>query len=400
MYGKRIILGVTGSIAAYKAADLASKLTQLGAQVYAVLTKNACEFITPLTFRSITATPVLTGLFDEPDTGKIAHVDIPANADLLLITPATANIIGKIAHGIADDWLSTAAMVVTCPVIIAPAMNCNMYANKVVSGNIERLKELGHRFVEPGTGRLACGTEGVGRLADLDKIIDEVLAAIGANNDLAGMNLLVTAGPTREPIDAVRFLSNYSSGKMGYAIAEAAAGRGAKVTLVSGPTELAAPSGVNCVEIQTAKEMLDAVNQNLDGVNTVICAAAVADFSPVVTKEHKIKKNKQPWSLELAPTIDILKNLGADKGKRILIGFAAETEDLVENAIIKVREKNLDFIVANEVFKEETVFGGDMNKVTIITSNGSMQDWPRMSKRELAGKILDLIKENYWEGKI
>ena len=393
------MLGVTGSVAAYKAAEITSRLTQLGARVYAVITKNACEFISPLTFRSLTGNPTLTGLFDEPCEEGIAHVDIPSSADLLLIAPATANAIGKLAHGIADDWLSTAALVVKCPIVIAPAMNANMYTNRVVQDNIARLKSLGYRFVGPCSGRLACGAEGVGRLAGIDEILDAVTTALsGTKQDLAGMNLLVTAGPTREPIDPVRFISNYSSGKMGYAIAEAAAKRGANVTLISGPTELAAPEGVNLVTVETAKEMLDAATANFADADVVVCAAAVADFAPALAASSKIKKTGKTLTLELRPTDDILKALGKIKKKRILVGFAAETENLISNAGAKLKDKNLDLIVANEVFQEESVFGSDVNAVSLITSNGVARELPKMTKREIADNMLGFIKERFWRG--
>jgi phosphopantothenoylcysteine decarboxylase / phosphopantothenate---cysteine ligase len=433
LLGKRIILGVTGSIAAYKAAELASKLTQLGASVHAILTANACEFITPLTFRSLPGNPPLTGLFDEPRETGMAHIDLPTSADLLLIAPATANIIGKIANGIADDWLSTAAMVVRCPVVIAPAMNCNMYTNPVVTTNIERLKGLGHIFVEPESGRLACGTEGVGRLAEPKDIIAEVVSILAQADDLQGMKLLVTAGPTRESIDAVRFISNHSSGKMGYAIAEQAARRGADVKLISGPTNLTPPSNVEYIEVQSAAEMRDAAFAAYDDVDVVISAAAVADYTPAKPSLEKIKKQAGSVSLELVATDDILKSLGRRKAHQILVGFAAETGNLKENATKKVEEKNLDLIVANEVMQKtdkaggtaaeaagtssvicdtvseampfpqhtntdrtEVVFGSDMNTATLIARDGTAQELPRLSKRDLANRILTYIKEELW----
>ncbi|MDO8588830.1 MAG: bifunctional phosphopantothenoylcysteine decarboxylase/phosphopantothenate--cysteine ligase CoaBC [Armatimonadota bacterium] len=397
--GKRIILGVTGSIAAYKAAELASRLTQLGATVHAILTKNACEFISPLTFRSLTGNPPLTGLFDEPRETGMAHIDIPTGADLLLIAPATANIIGKMASGIADDWLSTAAMVVQCPVVIAPAMNCNMYTNPVVKRNVERLEELGYTFVEPESGRLACGTEGVGRLADPEVIIAEVVSKL-RKRDLAGMRLLVTAGPTRERIDAVRFISNDSSGKMGYALARAAAARGAAVTLVSGPTHMSAPANVDIVPVESAKEMRDAVIDRFGDIDVVISAAAVADYTPSNPAAGKIKKTDAPRTLQLEPTEDILKTLGERKTKQILVGFAAETENLIENATQKIKEKNLDLIVANEVAQEERVFGSDSNTVTLITAAGAARELPRMTKLEVADNILDFVRDNHWRAGI
>ena len=388
---------MTGSIAAYKAAEMASKLTQLGANVHVILTQNACQFVSPLTFRSLTGNQPLIGLFDEPAEGRIAHVDIPESTDLLLIAPATANIIGKMAHGIADDWLSTAALVVRCPVIIAPAMNRNMYTHPTVVENIEKLKAAGCEFVEPASGRLACGTEGVGRLADIGEIVERVKQALSPRKrDLAHMKLLVTAGPTREPIDAVRFISNRSSGKMGYAIADAAGRRGAQVTLVSGPTDLPPPANVNRIAVQTAAEMRDAALAAFRDADVVIAAAAVADFTPAKPSARKVKRTTGPWALDLLPAPDILKEMGAAKGKRVLVGFAAETGNLIQNASAKLKEKNLDLIVANEVFQEETVFGSDMNTAVLIASNGETKQLPRMSKRELADKILDHIRKRFW----
>lgn len=397
--GKTIILGVTGSIAAYKSAEVASALVKLGADVHVIMTESACKLIGPATFRALTGKPTITSMWDEPETAEITHVSLPEQADLMLVAPATANVIGKFANGIADDMLSTAAMVVRCPVIIAPAMNCNMYTNPVVVGNMDRLKNLGWQFVESEEGRLACGEEGIGRLADPAVIVREVVSILkGGKKDLAGARVLVTAGPTREPVDPVRFVSNYSSGKMGYAIAEAAARRGAAVTLVSGPTELPDPANLQTIRIQTAQEMLDAVIGRLPEADIVIAAAAVADYRPAKQSKSKLKKQNDWLQLELERTEDILKTIGESKGRRVLVGFAAETDNLLENAQRKLDEKNLDLIVANDVTDPGGVFGSETNVVTFLPRKGDCVSLPRMSKREIANAILDYITTNLWEG--
>jgi phosphopantothenoylcysteine decarboxylase/phosphopantothenate--cysteine ligase len=400
--GKTIILGVTGSIAAYKAAEVASGLVQLGADVHVIMTAAATRLVGPATFRALTRNPVRVNVFDEPEEGAIVHVALPERADLMLVAPATANTIGKLANGIADDMLTTAALVVRCPVLIAPAMNPRMYSNPMVIGNMDRLKNHGWTFIDPGHGRMACGEEGVGRLADAATILGAVAAALqGGRKDLVGMTLLVTAGPTREPMDPVRFLSNYSSGKMGYAIAEAAAERGGLVTLVSGPTELPVPPGVSVMRVQTADEMLEGVMSNLLPADVIISAAAVADYRPVTKAGQKLKKQEEEWlRIELERTEDILKRVGEIKGNRVLVGFAAETENLEENARRKLEEKNLDLIVANDVSDPESVFGSDTNSVTLIPREGEASSWPRMSKREIAHGILDYVKSNLWEGPV
>ena len=399
--GKTIILGVTGSIAAYKAAQIASSLVKLGADVHVIMTEAACELIGPATFRALTRNPVLVKLFDEPNSAEITHIALPDRADLMLIAPATADIIGKFANGIADDMLSTVALVVRCPVLIAPAMNPRMYTNPLVIGNMERLKNLGWKLIEPDVGRMACGDEGIGRLAEPEKIVAEVLAVLyGGRRDLVGVRLLVTAGPTREPVDPVRFVSNYSSGKMGYAIADAAAERGGTVLLVSGPSELPEPYGAQVIRVQTADEMLHTVMDNLALSDIFISAAAVADYRPVKKADRKLKKERDVLDLELEKTEDILKNVGEIKGKRLVVGFAAETENLTKNAKQKLEEKKLDLIVANDVSEPESVFGNDTNTVTIISRTGETQSWPRMSKREVAHSILNYIMENLWEGPV
>ncbi|MCX6346311.1 MAG: bifunctional phosphopantothenoylcysteine decarboxylase/phosphopantothenate--cysteine ligase CoaBC [Armatimonadetes bacterium] len=395
--GKKIILGITGSIAAYKAAYLASALVKRGADVYVVMTKNAKEFIGEATFWSLTGNQVISGIFDPPTKPEITHVSLPESADLLLVAPASANIIGKIANGIADDMLSTMAMVVRCPVIIAPAMNVNMYTNPIVVANMDRLRQHGCIFVEPGVGRLACGDEGVGRLADPDLIVQFVEESLmGGPRDYSGVKILVTAGPTQEPIDPVRYISNRSSGKMGYAIAEMAVARGAEVTLISGPTELDAPANVEIVRVKTVREMFDAVVDRAGDVQIFISAAAPADFTPAVVKDQKIKKSTR-MTLDLDKAEDILAELGKHKDGTILVGFAAETENLENYAQEKLRKKNLDLIVANDVSPGSETFGSDSNQVTLLSAAGDRVQWPRMSKREVANGILDYIKKNLWE---
>ena len=395
--GKKIILGVTGGIAAYKAAYIASGLVQRGADVHVVMTESATHLIGPATFWSLTSNPVITDMFEPPSKPEITHVSLPESADLLLIAPATANIIGKLANGIADDMLSTMALVVRCPVIVAPAMNLNMYTNPIVIANMDRLKQYDYMFVDPDAGRLACGDEGIGRLADPDKIIlrvEEVL--IGGRRDYTGVKVLVTAGPTQEPIDPVRYLTNRSSGKMGYAIATAAAIRGAEVTLISGPTDLESPSGVEVIKVTTVNEMFEAVTTRAKDADLLISAAAPADFTPTQVRDQKVKKSIH-WTLELDKAEDILAEVGKHKGNTVLVGFAAETENMHEYAKAKLKDKNLDLIVANDVSPESDVFGSDSNQVTLISKTGEIVEWPRMSKREIAGVILEYVKKNFLE---
>lgn len=395
--GKKILLGVTGSIAAYKAAYIASALVKRGADVHVVMTEHATRLIGPATFWSITSNPVITEMFTPPPRPEITHVSLPESVDLCLIAPATANIIGKIANGIADDMLSTMAMVVRCPAVIAPAMNDHMYEHPAVRANMSRLRTFGWVIIEPEEGRLACGDEGRGRLAEPDnivKVVEELLT--GGPKDYAGIDVLVSAGPTHEPIDPVRYITNRSSGKMGYAIAAEAAARGAKVTLVSGPTSLDAPPDVETVRVETVQEMLDAIMARVDNVKVFISAAAPADFRPARILDQKIKKAVH-YTLDLDQTEDILAKVGASKGRMVLVGFAAETEELEAHAEGKLLAKNLDLIVANNVSPGSDVFGSDSNQVTLISSHGNKVEWPRMSKREVAKGILDYIKNNYWE---
>lgn len=395
--GKRIILGVTGSIAAYKSAYIASALVQRGADVHVVMTEHAKQLVGPATFWSLTGNPVLCDMFETPARPEITHVSLPESAHLLLIAPATANIIGKLANGLADDMLSTMSLVVRCPVIIAPAMNVNMFTNAFFISNLDRLKQHEYTIVDPDTGRLACGDEGVGRLADPDdilRVVEEVL--LGGPRDYAGVKMLVTAGPTQEPIDPVRFISNRSSGKMGYAVARVAARRGAQVTLISGPTDIDCPPGVELVKVTTVREMYEAVMEKVKDARIFVSAAAPADFTPAHVTDQKVKKSVH-WTLELDQAEDILAEVGRHKGKMILVGFAAETEKLEEHAQEKLQKKNLDLIVANDVSTGSDTFGSDTNQVMLLSRTGESIRWPRMSKSEVADGILDYIRRNLWE---
>jgi phosphopantothenoylcysteine decarboxylase/phosphopantothenate--cysteine ligase len=390
--GKHILLGVSGSIAAYKAVDILRRLREQGGEVNVVMTKNAARFVSRLTFEALSGKPVFWDEFQEAERKGIGHIDITAGLDLALVAPATANIIGKIASGIADDALTTALMATACPLIIAPAMNDRMYRNAVVQKNIAFLKEQGIRFVEPDTGPLACGTTGQGRLAEIENIVQTVSSALSAR-DLAGMTVLVTAGPTRESIDAVRFISNPSTGKMGYAIAEAARDRGASVILISGPTAIAPPAGVTLISVQSASDMHKAVMDHMEGTQVVVMAAAVSDFKPTFSSDRKIKKHEAPTMINLERTEDILSAVAKSPGKKLLVGFAAETDNVLDNAIHKLRSKNLDMIVVNDLMKKGAGFGSDTNAVIIIDRAGVRAELPLMPKREIARRIIDKIAE-------
>ncbi|MDW8104314.1 MAG: bifunctional phosphopantothenoylcysteine decarboxylase/phosphopantothenate--cysteine ligase CoaBC [Armatimonadota bacterium] len=387
--GKHILLGVTGSIAAYKAADIASKLTQAGAEVDVVLTEHARRFVTEVTFRAITRRPVLIDLFDEPEERQIAHIHLAKRADVLLIAPATANILAKLAVGLADDLLTTLALATQAKVVIAPAMNTVMWQHPATQHNVRILEERGALFVYPAEGMLACGDVGAGKLADTPTILSAVETALAP--PLRGVRLLVTAGPTEEPVDAVRHLSNPSSGKMGYAIAQEAVRQGAEVTLVTGPTLLDPPAGARVVRVRSAQQMLDACLQVYDAVDVVIAAAAVSDYRPAEVWQGKRKKGEEEWTIRLVPNPDILRTLGERKGGRILVGFAAETHELLENAQKKLLEKNLDLIVANDVSQEGTGFRADTNRVTLLWASGRQEQLPLMSKHEVARHLLQAV---------
>lgn len=389
--GKNVVLGVTGGIAVYKAIEVVSRLKKAGANVHVIMTKSAAHFVTPLTFREISGNPVITDMWDEPKTWNVQHIALATLADLFLIIPATANIIGKIANGIADDMLSTTVMATKAPVIIAPAMNTNMFLNTIVQNNMLKLVNAGYHIIEPETGMLACGVEGQGRLPEPAAIINKIMDLISFDQTLLGKKVLVTAGGTREPIDPVRYISNHSSGKMGYALAKAAAKRGADVILITAPTSLPDPVGITIKKINTAKEMLEAVLLEYDNVDIVIKAAAVADYRIEQAYDQKIKKKGDTLTLNLTKNPDILYELGQRKTHQILVGFAAETINLIHNASEKLQAKNLDMIVANDVTLPGAGFNADTNIVKLLYRNGKVEELPKESKERLSEKILDKI---------
>jgi phosphopantothenoylcysteine decarboxylase/phosphopantothenate--cysteine ligase len=388
---KKIILGITGGIAAYKACEITRRLKKLGAQVIVVMTQNAKKFITPLTLETLSGNEVVTETFPERRFVGVRHVDLAGWADLILIAPATANIIGKIRSGIADDILTTIVISSKAPVLIAPAMNVNMYENPIFQENLSYLQKLGYKFVGPEVGELASGIVGKGRMSEPGIIVDEVVKILTYKRDLEGKSILVTAGRTEEPLDPIRYLSNRSSGKMGYAIAQEAYERGAKVTLISGPSNLTPPPGLNFIPVQTAKGMLSAVKSAFKKVDALIMSAAVSDFSPNVISKDKIKKGGEEILLKLKPTVDILKEMGKYKKQKILVGFSLETEDEIRNAKRKIVEKNLDLIVVNNPNVPGAGFEVDTNQVTLIDKQGKIEKLPLLSKREVAGKILDKV---------
>jgi phosphopantothenoylcysteine decarboxylase/phosphopantothenate--cysteine ligase len=385
---KMIVLGVSGGIAAYKAADLASKLAQAGANVRVVMTWEATQLVQPLTFQALTGNPVVTDMFEPAPLSAITHVSLADEADIIVIVPATANIIAKIAAGIADDILTCTVLATKAPIVLSPAMHNNMYVNPVTKENIAKLKARGFTIIPAEHGRLASGSTGYGRLPEITEILGTIQQTLGRNGDLAGKRIVVTAGGTQEAIDPVRYISNRSSGKMGYALAEAARDRGAAVTLITTPTALAIVAGVETVKVQSAKEMKDAVVKAAVKTDALIMAAAVADYMPKTTAAQKIKKGAGGLTLELVKTPDILSEVN---GKFLKIGFAAETQDLITNAKKKLANKVLDMIIANDVSTKGGVFGADTNKVTIIKKDGKAEDLPLMSKREVADKILDNV---------
>jgi len=391
--GKRIILGISGGISAYKSAEVCRRLKKLGAQVQVIMTLAGTKFITPLTMETLSENEVVTELFPQHRMAGTRHIDLAHWADLVLVAPATYNLIGKISTGIADDILTTVISSTKAPVLLAPAMNVNMYENPICEENIEKLKKLGYRFIEPGVGDLACGTVGKGRMAEPEKIADDVIKLLSEKKDLTGKSTLVTASRTEEPIDAVRFLSNPSTGKMGYAIAEEAFKRGAKVTLVSGPSNLIPPSGINLIKVRTAQEMYKAVKKNFGKSDVLIMAAAVSDFAPQKVFSVKLKKESAELNLKLKPTPDILEEMGRIKGKKVLVGFALETADEIKNAKLKLKQKNLDLMVVNNPNLKGAGFEVDTNIATIIDKRGRIEKLPLMSKRELSEKIVDRVSK-------
>jgi len=390
LQNKKIVLGVTGCIAVYKAAELVRLFVKQGADVHVVMTESARQFMAPLTFQTLTGNPVITELFTLYEERKISHITMAQCGDVLVVAPATANIIAKCANGIADDILSTVLLATRRPVLFAPAMNEGMWDNPATQRNVRTLKDLGLRFVDPGSGDLACGDYGRGRLADIADIVDEIEIMLSPA-DFTGTKALVTAGPTQELIDPVRFISNQSSGKMGYAIALALRHRGAEVVLVTGPTTLAVPRGVHAVQVRSAQEMAAAVEKHFSAADVIIKSAAVADYRPRIVAMHKVKKKDDAPVIDLERTIDILAGLGSKKGARILVGFAAETQDMLANARDKLERKNLDLVVANDVGAADSGFGSDMNKVTLLLRSGDSIDVPAMNKQDLAHRILDCV---------
>ena len=389
---KCVVVGVSGGVAVYKALDVISRLRKKDVEVHVIMTKSATEFVTPLSFQSLSQNMVITDMFAEPKAWEIQHISLAKKADLMLIVPATANIIGKVANGIADDMLSTTIMATKAPVVFCPAMNTNMYENPIVQRNISLLKELGYEFIEPASGRLACGDEGKGKLQDTEIIAEETLRRLHSTNDLVGKKVVVTAGPTIVPIDPVRILTNRSSGKMGYSIAEEARDRGAEVVLISGPTSLRKPNGIKVIDIKTNEDMFNAIKNEFKDADIVIKSAAVADYKAKNYSSEKIKKTGDDLNLIFERDRDILKTLGDMKENQILVGFAAESSNLKENAKGKLERKNLDYIVANDISKSETGFASDENKVTIISKSGEEVSLEKMSKREVAKNIFDIIK--------
>ena len=389
---KKIVLGVTGGIAAYKAAELIRALIKSGAQVKVIMTKSAKEFITPLTLQTLSQNQVYTDMFVPVDKYEMAHITLAEFADAFVIAPATANIIGKIASGIGDDLLSTTIMAQEKPTLICPAMNDKMLANPIVQKNINKLKKFGYTVMESAEGELACKAKGKGRLPEIAEIV-EAIETLLTPKDFAGVKILITAGPTEEPLDPVRFITNLSSGKMGYALAVAAHRRGAEVTLISGPTNLPLPPVEKIIRVRTAKEMHKAVMDNYKKAAIIIKAAAVADYSPQISAAEKIKKDKKTLSLELKNNPDIIADLGRNKGGRILVGFAMETQNLLVNARGKLKKKNMDLIVANNLREEGAGFRTDTNIITIIDRTGKAESFDKITKIEAADAILDRVKK-------
>lgn len=391
---KCVVIGVTGGIAVYKVLDVISALRKKDIKVHVIMTESASKFVNPLTFQSISQNMVVTDMFAEPKAWEIQHISLAQKADLMLIAPATANVIGKISNGIADDMLSTTVMATKAKVLIAPAMNTNMYQNPIVQNNISKLKDFGYKFIEPASGRLACGDIGIGKLADVNTIVERVIEELeDKEQDLLGKKVLVSAGPTIAPIDPVRYITNRSTGKMGYAIAKEARDRGAEVILVSGPTNLEPPKNVKIINIKTNEEMKKEILQNFKWADIVIKSAAVADYKPKEYSKEKIKKGEGDLNICLTRDNDILKFLGEIKTHQVLVGFAAESDNVLENAERKLKNKNLDFIVANDITSSDTGFGSEDNKVVILSKNNEKLELEKMSKKKVASNIFDMILE-------
>jgi phosphopantothenoylcysteine decarboxylase / phosphopantothenate---cysteine ligase len=391
--GKTIVLGVTGGIAAYKAAALCSRLAQSGAEVHVIMTRSAVQFIAPLTFQTLSRNPVAVDTFEEKNAAVVNHIDLADKADLVVIAPATANMMAKLAHGMADDMLSTTLLATEAPVLVAPAMNVHMYAHPATQDNMATLRKRGVSFVEPGTGQLACGYVGKGRLAEPEQIYEEIVRKLAGAKPLAGKRVLVTAGGTIERIDPVRYITNDSSGKMGIAIAESARDLGAEVTLIRARTSVADPSGVAVIEALSSGNMYEEVMSRLDTCDVIVMTAAVADYRPAEAAQQKIKKSGETLRLELVKTKDILQTIGERKTSQLVIGFAAETEKLEQYALEKLRRKRCDLLVANDVSKQNSGFGADNNEVRIYDAEGLVAEWPSLPKTEVAHRIMELAVE-------
>lgn len=394
--GKNVVLGVTGGIAVYKAADLVSRLKKEGANVDVIMTQAAKEFVSPLTFQTMSNNPVYEDMFVNVKNFDVEHISLAQKADIILVAPATANTIGKVANGLADNLLTTVIMASKAKTIFAPAMNTEMYNNPLVQENISKLEKISYEFIEPGIGRLACGDYGAGKMAEPETIVEYVKSSL-VFKDLANKKVLITAGPTIEALDPVRYLTNHSSGKMGYSIAKNALDRGAEVVLISGPTSIKAPKGVKLVKVNTTREMFEAVGEYFDSCHVLIKAAAPADYRPKEYQENKIKKDKSQddiLEIKMVRNPDIAKYYGKKKDQQFIVGFAAETNDLEKYARDKLESKNFDFIVANDVSVEGAGFQGDTNIVTIIDRNMNLESYPIMSKDELAKKILDKVLDS------
>ncbi|MBU3126529.1 bifunctional phosphopantothenoylcysteine decarboxylase/phosphopantothenate--cysteine ligase CoaBC [Clostridium tagluense] len=390
---KTVVIGVTGGIAAYKALDVISRLKKENVCVHVIMTKAAIEFVNPISFQALSQNMVIHDMFEEPKAWEIQHISLAKKADLIVVVPATANIIGKVANGIADDMLTTTIMATVAPVIFAPAMNVNMYNNKIVQDNIKKLEDYGYDFIYPTSGRLACGDIGQGKLAGVEEIVEIIMSKLYPIKDMLGTRVLVTAGPTIAPIDPVRFITNRSTGKMGYAIAREAIDRGAIVTLISGPCHEKVPFGAKVIRINTNEEMRAAVINNYEDTDIVISAAAVADYKPKCYSSSKIKKSENELNIEFVRDNDILKELGLNKKKQILVGFAAESNDLLQNAKAKLLKKNLDYIVANDISKVDVGFGADDNKVIILSKDNSPIALDKMAKKQVARELFSLINK-------
>lgn len=391
--GKTVVIGVSGGIAVYKVCDVVSRLKKLGANVHVIMTKSACEFVQPLTFQTLSQNYVVSDIFEDPKTWDVEHISLAKKADLFLVAPATANVIGKIAHGICDDMLTTTIAATKAKILIAPAMNTNMFENPLVQRNISLLKEYGYKFINPESGRLACGDVGSGKLASPEVILEHIESELKYEKDLVGKKIIVTAGPTIESIDPVRYLTNKSTGKMGYAIAKIAASRGAEVTLITGKTNIKPSVHIKkVINVVSAEDMYKAVYDNLQANDVVIKSAAVADYKPKEYVDKKIKKKDGDLVIELSRNKDIALEIGKIKGDKILVGFAAETNDLIENAKSKIEKKNLDFIIANDLKETGAGFGTDTNVVSIIDNTGNIDKYPMMTKDEVADVIIDKVK--------